>query len=341
MKYIKRLPDVAEIVEKYPLDSKMVQERKKMLFGVESILSGIDTRKILIIGPCSADREDAVVEYTIRLRNLQEKVKEKFLIIPRVYTSKPRTNGKGYKGLLHRPKPSCTQDDIISGVIATRKMHLEVINNTNMFTADEMLYPEVLSYISDLLIYAAVGARSVENQQHRLTASGLEIPVGMKNPTSGDIGIMLNAIVAAQSAQRLIYNGWEVETSGNEFSHAILRGFVDLAGRARPNYHYENLQEVYDKYYSVNLKNMSVIIDCNHCNSNKHYDEQGRIAAEVFESCKRNKSIGKFVKGLMIESYLEDGSQLVGGDVYGKSITDACLGWNKTEYVVLKLADML
>lgn len=341
MKYIKRLPEVEDITGQYPLNEKERHSRQETLREIEGILAGKINKKILIIGPCSADREDAVIEYALKLSRLQEKVKEAFCIIPRIYTSKPRTNGTGYKGLLHRPEAGSGQDDIISGVIATRKMHYDILKNTGMFAADEMLYPEMLSYIADLLVYVAIGARSVENQQHRLTASGLEMPVGMKNPTGGDIKIMLNAIAAAQNVQNLMYNGWAVETEGNQYAHAILRGYTDLSGKARPNYHYENLEELYDEYYKMNLKNPTVIIDCNHCNSNRNYEAQIRIAGEVIHIGKQNKVLGRFVKGIMIESYLEDGAQLVGGGIYGKSITDTCLGWKKTEQLVLKLADKM
>lgn len=340
MKYIKKLPEPGELIERYPITRKEVECREKRLKDIYNILSGIDTRKIIIVGPCSADREDSVIEYTMRLSKLQEQVSADFLLIPRVYTSKPRTNGKGYKGLLHRPEASCNQDDIMSGVIRTRELHQKVIKYSGLFPADEMLYPEVLSYVSDLLVYAAVGARSVENQQHRLVASGLVMPVGMKNPTSGNLDIMIHAIEAAQCSQHLIFNGWEVETKGNPFAHAIIRGYTDVSGKARPNYYYENIQDLYDKCYKANLKNLAVIVDCNHCNSNKKYDEQGRIAEEVMRYCGKNKTIDRFVKGLMIESYLEDGAQMIGEAVYGKSITDPCLGWKNTEKLIMQLAEM-
>lgn len=340
MKYIRKLPDPGELAKEYPITKLEAEQRKKCLDDIFRILSGADKRKIIIVGPCSADREDAVIQYTMQLSKLQEQVASVFLLIPRVYTSKPRTNGKGYKGLLHRPEASCCCDDIMSGVIRTRELHQRVIKNSGMFPADEMLYPEVLTYISDLLVYAAVGARSVENQQHRLAASGLDMPAGMKNPTSGNLDIMINAIEAAQSSQHLILNGWEVETRGNFFSHAIVRGYTDVSGNARPNYYYENLQELYDKCYKANLRNPAVIVDCNHCNSNKKYDEQGRIAEEVLGFCRRNKTINRFVKGLMIESYLEDGAQMIGQGIYGKSITDPCLGWTNTEKLILSLAEI-
>lgn len=341
MRYIKKLPDISEIIDKYPLSPEDKRKRELELADISRILSGEEHRKILIIGPCSADCEKSVIEYAIKLRRLQDEVKNDLLIIPRVYTSKPRTKGTGYKGLLHRPQASSEHDDIISGVVATRKMHQSVIKNSGFFTADEMLYPEMHSYISDLLVYTAVGARSVENQQHRLTASGLDMPVGMKNPTSGDYKIMLNAIIASQNAQTLMYNGWEVETEGNKYAHAILRGYIDNAGIARPNYHYEDIRSLYDMYYKENLENTSVIIDCNHCNSNKHYNEQPRIVEEVLDTCKRNKSMNRFIKGFMVESYLVDGAQLVGGGTYGQSITDSCLGWDKTERLVMNIAERL
>lgn len=340
MKYIKRLPNPAELITRFPITKKEAECREVCLNSIYNILSGRDARKIILVGPCSADREDSVIEYTVRLSKLQEQVSSTFLLIPRVYTSKPRTNGKGYKGLLHRPEASCNRDDIMSGVIRTRELHQRVIKNSGMFPADEMLYPEVVSYVADLLVYVAVGARSVENQQHRLVASGLEMPVGMKNPTSGNLDVMIHAIEAAQSSQHLIFNGWEAETKGNLFSHAIIRGYTDVSGKARPNYYYENIQELYDKCYRANLKNLAVIVDCNHCNSNKKYDEQGRIAEEVLGYCKKNKIIDEFVKGLMIESYLEDGMQMIGEGIYGKSITDPCLVWEKTEKLILQLAEI-
>ena len=341
MRYIKKLPDIQEVVEQYPISKNEQEERGRILAEIQQILCGRDSRKIMIIGPCSADREDAVVEYVFRLSRLNERVRDKFVIIPRVYTSKPRTNGQGYKGLLHRPQAGLEHDDIVKGVLATRALHQKVIKNSGLFPADEMLYPEMLGYISDLLVYVAVGARSVENQQHRLTASGLEIPVGMKNPTSGCTEIMLNAIKAAQCSQTLMYNGWEVETDGNKYTHAILRGYTDITGRNRPNYYYEHIQELYDCYYRSNFSNPAVIIDCNHSNSNKHYDEQGRIATDVLQTAVNNKTLNKFIKGIMIESYLEDGSQMVGEGIFGKSITDGCLGWGKTEDLVLRLADII
>lgn len=339
MKYIKKLPEIEEVVDRYSLNQEEKEKRLCALKDIQNVLKGNDSRKLLVVGPCSADREDAVIEYVMRLRQLQEKVQEKFIIVPRIYTSKPRTNGRGYKGMLHRPHVEEQQDDIVTGVLATRKLHYKIIKNCEMYPADEMLYPEMLSYISDLLVYVAVGARSVENQQHRLTASGLEIPVGMKNPTSGSMEVMLNAIIAAQYPQRLMYNGWEVETDGNPYAHAILRGYTELNGKNRPNYYYENIRELYDIYYKSNLNNSSVIIDCNHANSNKNYDEQGRIAKDVFGTAKKNASLNRFIKGIMVESYLEDGSQMIGEGIFGKSVTDGCLGWEKTKNLILEIAE--
>lgn len=340
MKFVRKLPDADVIIQQYPLTEVQKKNRKLRIGEIEEILSGKSEKKIICIGPCSADREDAVVEYVLKLARLQEEVKDKFLLIPRVYTSKPRTNGKGYKGLLHRPAVYSGHDDIFSGVVAMRKMQLHVIQQTGMYCADEMLYPEAVFYILDLLAYIAIGARSVENQQHRLTASGLDIPVGMKNPTSGDIEILLNSIISAQYPQSLLYRGWEVQTEGNPYAHAILRGYTDLAGKMHPNYHYEALCDFHDLYQKKNLKNMAVLIDCSHCNSRKHYGEQERIAKELTVLCQENRDLNKFVKGLLIESYLKDGSQMMGEDIYGKSITDPCLGWNRTELLLKKLADL-
>lgn len=340
MKFIRKLPEAEDIVREYSLTEEQKKARINRISEIEAILSGRSTRKIICIGPCSADREDAVIEYTMRLAELQRKMIDKFLFIPRVYTSKPRTTGKGYKGLFHRPVASCEHDDILAGVIAMRRMHLHVIQQSGMFCADEMLYPETLQYILDLLAYVAVGARSVEDQGHRLVASGVEIPVGMKNPTSGDTSILLNSIAAAQFPQSLLYSGWEVKTDGNLFAHAILRGYTDFNGGVHPNYHYEDICDFYDKYQKENLKNMAVLVDCNHSNSRKQYAEQGRIAKEVFQNCQRNHTLNNFVKGIIIESYIEDGAQMIGEKIYGKSITDACLGWEKTNELLHELYEM-
>lgn len=329
-----------DIQKKFPISENLKKLRQEKIKDIQSVLEGKSSKKIICVGPCSADREDAVLDYMTRLAEIQEKLKERFVFIPRIYTSKPRTNGLGYKGILHRPDAMSGEDDIFAGVIAMRKMHLHVIQKTGMFGADELLYTEANAYIADLLSYVAVGARSVENQEHRLVASGLKIPVGMKNPTSGDLSILLNSIVSAQSSQLTMYRNWEVETEGNDYAHAILRGYVDRQGMLHPNYHYEDLCEFHDLYQKKNLKNMGVVIDCNHANSRKHYDEQIRIAKEIFDICSKNKSLNQFVKGIMIESYLEDGSQIVGQGIYGKSVTDACLGWEKTERLLYDLSEM-
>lgn len=337
MRYLNRLPDAKELVEKYPLSEQEIKARKIKLEELRNVFVGIDNRKVLLIGPCSADDERAVLEYAIRMAPISEMIKSRYVVVLRVYTGKPRTNGKGYKGLLHRPNANSEYDDLVLGIEKARNMHKRIVCESGMFTADELLYPDMFSYLEDLLVYAAVGARSVENQQHRLISSGLDIPVGMKNPTGGNLQTMLNSIIAAQSSQHLMYSGWEVETDGNQFVHAILRGYMDEYGKDKPNYHYEDICNLYDLYIKLNLSNPSVIIDCNHSNSGKRYEEQSRIAGDVLGSCKRNITINRFVKGLMIESYLEDGSQQIGGGVFGKSITDSCIGWKRT----LELIDVL
>lgn len=341
MKYIRKLPTAEELKDKYPLSQKLQDARLDKILQIKNILSGKDERKLLFIGPCSADREDAVLDYMERLAKVEEKVREKILIIPRVYSSKPRTKGTGYKGILHRPDSSALHDDLFEGIETTRKLHLHVIENTGLFCVDEMLYPESITYFSDLLAYVAVGARSVEDQIHRLTASGMEIPVGMKNPMDGDFSVLLNSIEAAQSEQSFIFRGWEVQTDGNPYAHAILRGFVDLDGRSHPNYHYEDICRFHDMYQKRNLKNTGVIIDCNHSNSNKVANEQLRIVDEVLRLCNGYFGINRFVKGFMVESYLEDGNQVIGEGVYGKSITDACIGWEKTERLIQNIAEMM
>jgi 3-deoxy-7-phosphoheptulonate synthase len=295
---------------------------------------------VLIVGPCSADREDAVLDYCTRLAALQEQVKENLILVPRVYTNKPRTTGEGYKGLLHQPDPA-GEYDLLEGVIAIRRLHTRVLAETGLSTADEMLYPADYRYLSDLLSYVAVGARSVENQEHRLTASGIDVPVGMKNPTSGDLSVMLNAIQAAQGQHTFLYRGWEVETAGNDLAHAILRGYVNRHGESLPNYHYEDLAYLYDAYRARGLKNMALIVDANHANSGKRHTEQRRICKEVLHSGRHSADIRSLVKGFMVESYLEDGCQSIGGGVYGKSITDPCIGWPETERLVKEIAGMV
>lgn len=338
MKYLKKLPEPFELESECYISETEKKNRIRCLMEIKNIIEGNDERKIIIIGPCSADREDAVLEYVVKLAELQEETQEKFLIIPRIYTGKPRTDGRGYKGLVHRPSADSKEDNLIAGIKLMRNLHAKVIQESGLFAADELIYPELYRYLEDLLVYVAIGARSVEDQQHRLIASGIDIPVGMKNPTSGNLSVMLNSITAAQSNQHIIFDGWEVETEGNKYAHAILRGYTDSSGNSVANYYYENLCKLYDKYYRKNLQNPSVIVDCNHSNSDKKYNEQVRIAENVFDSCRRNKSINKFVKGIMIESYLRDGKQMIGEGLYGCSITDPCLGWEKTEKLIRKLA---
>ncbi len=307
---------------------------------LKAILSGRDRRFLLIIGPCSADRQDAVLDYISRLRTVQEKVADKIYIVPRIYTNKPRTTGDGYKGMLHQPDPQ-EHSDMLRGLMSIRELHLKTLAETGFTCADEMLYPENHAYLDDLLGYVAVGARSVEDQQHRLTASGLNVPVGMKNPTSGDYTVMLNAIMAAQHSHTFVYRGWEATSQGNPYAHAILRGYVNKHGQSLPNYHYEELIRLHQLYAQKELQNMAVIIDCNHNNSGKQYLEQIRITREVLHSRRNNAELETMVKGIMIESYLEDGCQKIGEGVYGKSITDPCLGWEKTEKLIYEMADLL
>ena len=340
MEFKRKLTIPMEVKEQYPLEEKYAKIKEKNDEVIKNIFLGKDNRLLLIIGPCSADREDAVLEYCKRLRKVQDKVIDQIVIIPRVYTNKPRTTGDGYKGMLHQPDPN-KDSDLLKGIIAVRKLHMDVLKETGFSTADEMLYPSNHRYLSDLLSYVAVGARSVENQEHRLTASGLNLPVGMKNPTSGDFNVMLNSINAAQHSHTFIYRGWEVESKGNPLAHAILRGYVNKHGESSPNYHYEDLKRLISMYDPNKYQNPAIIIDCNHSNSNKQYLEQIRIAKEVLHSAKHNPDIKKYLKGLMVESYLEDGSQKVDGGVFGKSITDPCLGWDKTEKFILEIADIL
>lgn len=304
------------------------------------ILAGEDARFLLIIGPCSADNADSVCDYVGRLARVQEKVAGELLIVPRIYTNKPRTNGKGYKGISHQPDPE-GEPDIAGGIVATRKLHLRAIQESHLTCADEMLYPENLVYVDDLISYHAIGARSVENQQHRLTASALDVPVGMKNPTSGDLSIMFNAIVAGQSPHTFLYRQDAVKTSGNPYAHAILRGYVDHYGKSGQNYHYENLLDCATQYEQYDLTHPAVIVDLNHANSNKQYADQPRIAREILHSRAYHPQIKTLVKGLMIESYLEGGTQPVSGGVYGKSITDPCLGWAESECLIYEIAEQL
>lgn len=339
MEFKRKLPTLQEVRDMYPLSEKAALNKKENDRAIRAVFGGEDDRLVLVIGPCSADREDAVLDYISRLRGVQEKVKDKIIIIPRIYTNKPRTTGDGYKGMLHQPDPHASPD-MLKGLLAIRKLHLKALEETGFSCADEMLYPENHQYLADLLSYVAVGARSVENQLHRLTASGLDLPVGMKNPTSGDLSVMMNSITAAQHSHTFVYSGWEVQSKGNSLAHAILRGSVDKNGHSTPNYHYEDLQTLCELYAKSGLNNPGVIVDTNHSNSGKHWDEQPRIAKEILHSTRHSADIAKLVKGLMIESYIEDGAQKPDGGIYGKSITDPCLGWDKTEKLILELADL-
>ena len=340
MKFFRKLPVPKELKEQFPADERIVKIKQERDPEIRRIFEGKSDKLLLIIGPCSADREDAVLDYLTRLSKVQEKVKDKIMIIPRVYTNKPRTTGGGYKGLVHQPDPE-KKPDMLQGIIAVRELHQRAILESGLTCADEMLYPENHRYVSDLLSYVAIGARSVEDQQHRLTASGVGIPVGMKNPTGGDLSVMMNSITAAQGQHVFLYRGWEVQSLGNPYAHALLRGYVDKHGKTYSNYHYEDLNELFELYQESSLKNPGVIIDTNHANSGKHYLEQIRIAKEVMHSCHLSKDIRGLVKGLMIESYIEDGNQPVGGGCYGKSNTDPCLGWEKSERLIYEIADLL
>lgn len=339
-KFMQAIPSPDEIKGLIPISKDLIQIKQERDTIIRHIFEGKDDRFILIIGPCSADNEDAVIAYTTRLARLQEMVKDKIIMIPRIYTNKPRTTGEGYKGMVHQPNAE-GGSDMLKGIMAIRNMHLRSIKESGMPAADEMLYPENYEFLDDLLSYVAIGARSVENQQHRLTISGLDIPSGMKNPTSGDISVMLNAIKAGQIGHNFIYRNFEVETPGNPLTHAIMRGSVDMYGRNMPNYHYEDIMHLIQAYEKRNFDNPAIIIDLNHSNSNKQYNEQPRIAYEVIRNCHYDKDFKRYVKGLMIESYLEDGRQEIGDGVFGKSITDPCIGWEGTQRMVLDMADKL
>ena len=339
MEFRRKLPTPQTIKDMYPVSEALARQKEENDRQIRAVITGEDDRLMLLIGPCSADREDAVLEYVGRLRALQQRVQEKILIVPRIYSNKPRTTGDGYKGMLHQPDPNA-QPDMLKGLIAIRRMHIRVLEQTGFSGADELLYPENYYYLSDILSYVAIGARSVEDQQHRLIASGLDVPVGMKNPTSGDLSVMMNSILAAQHAHTFLFSQWEVHSKGNPLAHAILRGSVNKYGRSLPNYHYEDLSQLCALYGKSDLKNPAVIIDTNHSNSGKKWEQQARIAKEVLHSTRHSEDIRRMVKGLMIESYLLDGNQKPEGGVYGLSITDACIGWEKTEQLVLELADL-
>ena len=340
MDFKRRLPNPIEIKEQMPLGSQLTARKAELDRTVADIFAGTDPRKLLIIGPCSADREDAVVEYCVRLAALAEQVADKLVVIPRLYTNKPRTMGIGYMGMLHQPNPN-GEPDLLAGIRAIRHMNLAVVKATGLFGADEMLYPSYNRFMSDLLSYVAVGARSVENQEHRLVASGLDVPVGMKTPTSGDLDIMLNAIVAAREPHDFLYRNWDVSSTGNPLTHAVLRGGMGLGGHTHPNYSYDDFMQLIELCDKRGMDRVSVVVDCNHANSRKRPLEQPRIAMDVLHSCRCSTEVASVVKGFMVESYLVDGAQKVGGQVYGQSITDACLGWEKTQAMVLEMAARL
>ena len=340
MNFHRKLPIPQEVKKEFPLTERMIKVKNERDESIRAVFDGRSDKFILVIGPCSADHKEPVLEYISRLNRIQDQVSDKIIIIPRIYTNKPRTTGQGYKGMLHQPDPDA-KPDMYKGIVAIRELHLAALRDYGFSCADEMLYPENYRYLSDLLSYVAIGARSVENQQHRLTASGIGAPVGMKNPTGGDLNVMMNSIVAAQSSHTFIYRGWEVTSEGNPYAHAILRGYVDYSGRSVSNYHYEDLLRVEELYEKSNLTNPSVIVDTNHNNSGKKYLEQIRITKDIVHSRNENADIKRLVKGLMIESYLEDGAQDSSEHTFGKSITDPCLGWEKTEKLILDIADKL
>jgi 3-deoxy-7-phosphoheptulonate synthase len=340
MDFKRRLPIPMEAKELYPLTAEIEKTVERRRAELKAVFSGESNKLVLIIGPCSADNEDSVLDFISRLIAVQEQVRDKIVIVPRVYTNKPRTTGEGYKGLVHQPDPGA-EPDLFRGIITTRELHMRVVAETGFASADEMLYPENYKYIDDILGYVAVGARSVEDQQHRLTASAVDGPVGMKNPTGGDLTVMLNGIRTAQHPHNFIYRGWEGRSHGNPWAHAILRGYVDPQGVAYPNYHYETLLYLGELYEKWGLVNPGVVIDCNHANSGKDPFEQPRILKEVLHSARCNEAIRRLVKGFMVESYLVDGKQSVGGGVYGQSITDACLGWEKSERLIYEMAELM
>lgn len=339
LKFLKELPDPEEIRKEYPLSNDIEEIKKKRDQEIKDVLSGKSDKFLVVIGPCSADNENAVCDYVNKLAKIQDNVKDRCILIPRIYTNKPRTTGEGYKGMVHQPDPE-QKPDLYAGVLAIRKMHLRAMRESVLTAADEMLYPDNYQYLSDLLSYVAIGARSVEDQQHRLTVSGMDVPAGMKNPTSGDFSVMLNSVTAAQNSHTFIYRGWEVSTTGNEYAHTILRGAVNKHGRCIPNYHYEDLHQLLSMYQERSYKNPACIVDANHSNSNKQFKEQIRIVKEVLHSRNLSSDIKSLVKGVMVESYLEEGCQKIGQGVYGKSITDPCLGWEDTVRLIYEIADL-
>ncbi len=338
--FVRKLPTPQEIQEQYPVPKELVALKKNRDEQIADVFTGQSDKFLLIIGPCSADNEEAVIDYVSRLAKVQEKVADKLILIPRIYTNKPRTTGQGYKGMLHQPDPE-KKPDMLNGLLSIRHMHIRSMKETGLTAADEMLYPENYQYFSDILSYVAIGARSVENQQHRLTASGMDIPCGMKNPTSGNLSVMLNSVVAAQSSHTFLYRGDEVNTTGNPLTHTILRGSVNKHEQAIPNYHYEDLIHLYNMYQEKGLLNPAVIVDANHSNSNKKYMEQIRITKDILHSRNNSTELKDFVKGIMIESYIEGGCQKIGEHIYGKSITDPCLGWDDSEKLIYQVADLV
>ena len=336
--FVKKLPTPSEIRAQYPVPEKLAKLKEERDREIRDVITGKSNKFLVIIGPCSADNEDAVCEYVTRLAKVNEKVKDKLILIPRVYTNKPRTTGEGYKGIVHQPDPE-KKPDLLAGLIAMRKMQIHAMDVSGLTAADEMLYPENWRYVSDILSYVAIGARSVEDQQHRMTVSGFDVPAGMKNPTSGDLTVMLNSVYAAQHPHTFTYRGWEVNTTGNELAHTVLRDATSKHGQNLANYHYEDLNLLLNLYNERDLKNPATIIDANHSNSAKQYEQQVRIVKEVMHSRKLNPDIHKLVKGVMVESYLVEGNQKVGDGVYGKSITDACLGWEASEQLIYDIAD--
>ena len=336
--FIKKLPTPDEIREQFPFPADLARLKAQRDQEIRDVISGKSDKFLVIIGPCSADNEDAVCDYAARLAKVNEKVKDKLILIPRIYTNKPRTTGEGYKGIIHQPDPE-KKPDFLAGLIAMRKMHIHAVEVSGLTAADEMLYPENWGYVSDILSYVAIGARSVEDQQHRIVVSGFDVPAGMKNPTSGNLTVMLNSVYASQHPHSFIYRGYEVKTNGNEYAHTVLRGATNKHGSSLPNYHYEDLNLLLKLYNERDLKNPAALIDANHSNSNKQYEQQIRIVKEVMHSRKLNKDIHNLVKGVMIESYLEEGCQKVGGGVYGKSITDPCLGWEASERLIYDIAE--
>lgn len=336
--FVMKLPTPDEIKKKYSLPENLATIKAERDAEIRDVITGKSNKFLVIIGPCSADNEDSVCDYINRLAKVNEKVKDKLILIPRIYTNKPRTTGEGYKGIVHQPDPE-KKPDFLAGLIAMRKMHIRAMEESGLTAADEMLYPENYMYLSDILSYVAIGARSVEDQQHRLTVSGFDVPAGMKNPTSGDFSVMMNSVYAAQHPHSFIYRGWETNTTGNELAHTVLRGANNKHGQNIPNYHYEDLMRLYEMYETMQLKNPACIIDANHSNSNKQFKQQIRIVKEVMHSRKLSADIHKLVKGVMVESYIEEGCQKVGGGVYGKSITDPCLGWEDTEKLIFDLAN--